>query len=129
QREPGVDDVLDDDDVPPGEVEVEVLHDADHPGGAGGVAVGRDGHKVDLDRQRDAAGEVGHEHHGALQDPDQQRRPALVVPGDLGAELGDAGLEHVGVDHHLTQLRAVEQVPVGGIGRHAGTVAPTTSGR
>ena len=39
--------------------------------------------------RRDGAGEVGHEHEGALQHADEQRGPALVVGGDLGAEGGD----------------------------------------
>ena len=37
QRQPGVDDVLDHEHVAPGEVEVEVLHDAHHAAGPGGV--------------------------------------------------------------------------------------------
>ena len=82
------------------------------PGGAGGVAVGRHRHEVDLERQRDGAGQVGHEHGGALEDADQQRSPARVVRGDLGAELRDPGLQRGGVDHHLAQVRAVEQVLV-----------------
>ena len=77
----------------PGEVEVEVLHDADDAGRPGGVAVGRHRHEVELERQVDGPGEVGHEHERALEHADEQRRPAGVVRGDLRAELGDAGLE------------------------------------
>ena len=74
------------------EVEVEVLHDAHHTARLGGAAVGRDGHEVELDRQLDLPGQVGHEHERTLEHADQQRGAALVVIGDLLAELADAGL-------------------------------------
>ena len=38
---------------------------------------------------------------------DEQRRPAGVVGGDLGAELGDAGLELVGGDDDRAEVRVV----------------------
>ena len=93
EGEPAVDDVLDDEDVAVGQVDVEVLHDAHHPRRPGGAAVGGDRHEVDLDRQRDGPGQVAHEHEGALQHPDEQRRSVGVVVGDLPAELDDPGLE------------------------------------
>ena len=45
------------------------------------------GHEVDLDRQRMARRQVGHEHERALQDADEQRSEARVVGADPGAEL------------------------------------------
>ena len=55
EREAGVDDVLDDEHVAVGEVEIEVLHDADDAARARGRAVRRDRHEVELDRQVDRA--------------------------------------------------------------------------
>src|SRR3546814_4632774 len=63
EGETRVDDVLDDQDVPSREVDVEVLHYAHDARGAGGVAVGRHRHEVDLEGQRDAAGQVRSEEH------------------------------------------------------------------
>ena len=78
--------------MPPGEVDVEVLDDADDAGGAGRGAVGRDGHEVDLDRQANGPGQVGHEHEGPLQHADEQRGRG-VVGGDLVTQLGDPRLD------------------------------------
>ena len=50
KREARVDYVLDDQDVTAPYVGFEVLHDADDPAGFRGLAVGGDGHEVDLDR-------------------------------------------------------------------------------
>ena len=75
EREPGVDDVLDDQDVPVGEVEVEVLDDPHDTARARRRAVRRHRHEVELDGQVDRAGEVAHEHERALEHPDEQRRP------------------------------------------------------
>ena len=79
EREPGVDDVLDDQHVAAEQVDVEVLHDAHDAAGLGRGAVGRDRHEVDLDGEFDRAHEVGHEVDGALQDADEQRRVLGVV--------------------------------------------------
>ena len=54
------------------------------------VAVARDGHEVDLARHGQVAHQVGHEEDGALEHADEQQVAALVVLGDLVAELGDA---------------------------------------
>ena len=61
------------------------------------VAVGRHRHEVDLDRQVDGPGQVGHEHVRALEHADQQRRPAGVVGGDLLARARRPGAELVAV--------------------------------
>src|SRR5690606_15186571 len=99
-----VHDVLDEDHLTSGEVEVEVLHDADDAAGAGGAAVRRHRHEVDLDVEVDGLGQVGHEEEGALQHADQQGRPTGVVLGDLVAELGDPVLQLLRADHALPQL-------------------------
>ena len=76
EGQPGVDDVLDDDHVPAGDVAVEVLEDPHHPGRGRALAVRRDGHELQLDRRAvpaQRAGEVGHEHDRALEHADEQQ--------------------------------------------------------
>ena len=85
---PGVDDVLHDHDVTAGERHVDVLEEAH-----AAVATARVGLELDeVERVRDRHGarEVGEEHDARLQRRDQERVEALVVGGELGAELGDA---------------------------------------
>src|SRR6185369_6731548 len=113
EREPRVDDVLDQQHVTVGEIEVEVLHDPDDAAGAGGRAVRRHRHEVDLDGDVDGSYEVGHEDEGALEDADEERITVGVVGGDLLAELGDAPPEVVFGDDDGAELRVVA---------HAGTV-------
>ena len=79
QRQAGVDDVLEHQHVLVGDVAVEVLEDPHDAGGAGGRAVGGDGHELHLRGQLQGAREVAHEQHGALEDADQQDLPAGVV--------------------------------------------------
>src|SRR5205085_1713520 len=109
EGEARVDDVLDEQDVPAGQVDVQVLHDPHDARGAGGVAVGGHGHEVDLEGQGDGPGQVAHEHGRALEHADQEGRPALVVGGDGRPELGHPGLEGDGVDDDLPEVRAVDQ--------------------
>ncbi len=98
ERESGVDDVLDEQHVHPIEIVIKVLQDPHDPGGLGRGAVGRDRHEVELERQPDVAGEVGHDHERALQDPHEQQRLALVVGGDLLAHLRELALDLLGGD-------------------------------
>src|ERR1039457_3282307 len=104
EGEAAVDDVLDDQHVAAGQVGVEVLHDPDHARGAGRAPVRRDRHKVDVDREVDHAGEIAHEDHGALQDPDEERRFGGVVGGDGGAQLCHPRGQSLGGDHRLAHL-------------------------
>ena len=91
ERQPGVDDVLDDQHVAVLDRGVEILEDAHDPGGVGRRAVGGDRHEIDLHRDLDQAHQVGEEEHRALQHPhQQQRRRCRVVARDLLAELGHA---------------------------------------
>src|SRR5205807_269746 len=86
-----IDDVLDQQDVAAGDLDIEIL---DQPHGAalgGGAAVAGDGHEVHGDRDRDRAAEVGDEVDGSLQHRDQQGKTAGVVPGDVPREPGDPG--------------------------------------
>src|SRR5919197_3771303 len=101
ERQPRVDDVLDDEHVAVLDVDVEVLEDADDARGVGRCAVARDGHEVDLAGHGQVAHQVGHEEDGALQHADQQQVAAAVVGGDLLAELGNARGEPLLVDQDL----------------------------
>src|ERR1700730_2440958 len=129
QREAGVDDVLDDQDVAAGEVDLEVLLDADDAAGTGGGPVGRHRHEGELDGQVDGAGKVAHEDERALEDPDEQRRMTGVVGGDLLAELGDALLELFGADHYPPAMRVLHRLPCPASPRelagHATQLAPS----
>ena len=101
ERQARVDDVLDDEDVPALDVDVEVLENPHNSRGVGRRAVARDGHEVDLARHRQMAHEVGQEEDGALEDADEEQVAACVVGGDLRAELGDPPLERRLLDQDL----------------------------
>src|SRR5918992_3777002 len=98
ERQARVDDVLDHEHVPGLDVDVEVLEDADDARRVGGRAVAGDGHEVDLARHGQAAHQVGHEEHGALEHADQEQVATGVVGGDLLAQLGDPVLQRDLVD-------------------------------
>ena len=90
ERQPRVDDVLDDEHVPARDVDVEVLEDPHDARGVGRRAVARDRHEVDLARDDELAHQVGHEEDGALEHADEQQVAARVVGRDLRAERRDA---------------------------------------
>jgi hypothetical protein len=97
QRQPGVDDVLDDHDVAPFDRGVEVLEEPDR--GRSARLVGRvagELDEVDVVQDPDRPGQVGEEDEARLQGRDEERLPAVVVRGDLGAQLGDAGGDLLG---------------------------------
>src|SRR6185503_8256604 len=79
QRQPGVDDVLDDHHVATLDVGVQVLEDPNHARGVGAAAVARHRHEVDLTGHGDLPHQVGHEEDGALQHAHQQQVAAGVV--------------------------------------------------
>ena len=110
EREAGVDDVLDDQHVAIGEIEVEVLHDPHDTARARRRPVRRHGHEVELDRKVDRAGEIGHEHERALEDADEQRRVRGVVGGEVLAQLADALLELELLDDDATDVRVVHAI-------------------
>jgi hypothetical protein len=91
EREPRVDDVLDDEDVAARDLRVQVLEEAD-PGmpalvGAGGVA--RELDEVDAVVDPERAGQVGDEDDAGLERRDEQGLAAFVVTGDLAPQLAD----------------------------------------
>jgi hypothetical protein len=92
QGEARVDHVLDDQDVAVGELLVQVLQEPD-PRVAARVGVGavtRELDEVERVGDRDRPREVGDEDDARLERRDEQRLTALVVVGDLAAELADA---------------------------------------
>lgn len=91
EREPGVDDVRDEKDVPSDDGSVDVLDDADARAAAERPAIARERNEVYGVGQADLPGEIRDEDEGALEDRDEQQVAILVVPGDVGAQLGDAG--------------------------------------
>ena len=88
ERQPGVDDVLDDDDVTACERDVDVLQKSHPPVTAFGIRC--ELHDVERVRQRDGSGQVGEEDDTRLQGRYEQEIAALVVRGDLCSERGDA---------------------------------------
>ena len=91
QRQAGVDDVLDEQDVPAGDPEVEVLQEPDPRLAARLVrAVRGELDEVDGVGDRDRPRQVGEEDEARLQRGDENRVTAVVVDGDLRAELEDA---------------------------------------
>src|SRR4029079_5575036 len=105
QGQSGVDDVLDDEHVTAGDVDLEVLENPHDPRGVGSRAVARDRHEVDLARHGELAHEVRDEEDRALEDAHEQQVASLVVGRDLGAELIDAGAQDVLVDQDLADVR------------------------
>jgi hypothetical protein len=94
QRETGVDDVLDKQDVLIDDVEVEVLEQPDRRRATGrAAAVSRELDEVDPVDDRERPGKVGEEDEARLEAADQNRVAPRVVRADLGSELDDAGFE------------------------------------
>ena len=91
ERQARVDHVLDDQDVPAGDLRVEVLEEADARVAAlvGARRVARELDEVEAVVDPDRAGQVGDEDDARLERRDEQRLPALVVTGDLAPELAD----------------------------------------
>jgi hypothetical protein len=71
-----------------------------------GLAVPRELDEIELVRDRDRAREVGDEEERPFQRRDEDRVEALVVAGDLGAELGDARLDLLRGQVRLADLEA-----------------------
>ena len=94
QRQPRVDDVLDDDHVASFEPAVEILEDADLARRPRALAVARDRHEIEGDPRAHRADEVRHEHESPFEDPDEVdlvlRR---IVRLDLPRERADPALD------------------------------------
>jgi hypothetical protein len=72
--------------------------------GVGAVVAG-ELDEVDRVPDRDCPGEVGQEDEARLQQRDEQQVTAVVVAGDVGAELADARLQLLGREKDLAYSR------------------------
>ena len=90
EGEAGVEDVFDEDDVLAFDGVVDVFDEFDGAGGDTGAAVAGDGDEVEGVVDLDGAGEVGEEDGCAFEDADEDDGFAVVVGGDLGADLAGA---------------------------------------
>jgi hypothetical protein len=108
--------------VPPLELRVEVLEQADSLRGGGlrfgGVA--RELDEVDAVQDRQRPREVREEDEARLQRADEKRLLAVVVVRDLGAELGDARLDLLRAEIDLPDPRVgVVYEAIGSLNRSA----------
>jgi hypothetical protein len=108
ERQPGVDHVLDDEDVPARQLGIEVLEQPD-PRVAAGVGAGRiagELQEVEAVRDSQRPREIGREDEARLERSDEQRLEPFVVAGDLTAQLADARLQLLVREVDLTKARA-----------------------
>ena len=108
QRQAGVDDVLDQEDVAVLDARVQIL-DQPHRRRAAGLVGGVPGQldEIDVVQEGQRARQVGQEDEGRLQRADEQRLLAGVVGGDLLAELRDAGRDLLGREVDLSDAQLV----------------------
>ena len=95
ERQPGVDDVLDDQHVLAVERRVQVLQQPDFTGTRRPLRVAGHGHEVHRDAAVHEADQVRHEHERALQHRDDVQILRVVGP-DLGGQFGHTALELFG---------------------------------
>src|SRR5712692_5440785 len=107
QRQAGVEDVLDQDDVQPLDTGVEVLGQAHLAGRLAALAVARDRHEIQRNFQADLADQIGEKNRGALQHTDQVHALAAEIAADLAAHLADAALDGAAPQQHLQVLLAM----------------------
>ena len=97
ERQPTIDDVFDDQNVPTGDVGVQVFQQPHDTARLGTLAVARDSDEVDRHWHGDRARQVDHEHDAALEDAhEQQIAQRSVVVRDLLADLAHLRLNVVG---------------------------------
>ena len=110
QGQPGVDHVLDEQDVPALDLLVEVLQEARLPLAAGvGAPVARELDEVDVVEDRQRAREVGEEDSRGLQRRDEDRLEVSVVALDLRGQLRDAVPDRAGVQVDLADAGVVDR--------------------
>ncbi len=89
-----VDDVLDDDHVPPLEAGVDVLEQANLAGRPRAVLITRHGDEIERDAGAHRPHQVGHEHESALEHADEMDFLVGRIAGfDLGSELDNPTLD------------------------------------
>jgi hypothetical protein len=95
QRQAGVDDVLDDQDVPLGHRQVEILDEPDLRAPAERAVVGGEADEVERVGAGDRPRQVGEEDERALENRDQDGLATRIIGGDLAAQLDDTSLDLV----------------------------------
>ena len=98
QRQAGVDDVLDDDDVAAFDAGIEIFREPDFAGRRGRGAVTRAGHEVDADLAVHRANQVAEKQERALEDADEMQLAGREVGADFMGECADARGEFVLID-------------------------------
>jgi len=104
EREPAVDDVLDDHDVTVGDVDIEIFDQTHGAGRSRRRAVARHRDDVVLDWYWDRACEVGEEDECAFQHTDEKQPLARVLAGQLLAEFVDAFTNGLLAEYESTEL-------------------------
>ena len=89
----GIQNILHDDEVPAGNILLEVVGDLHPAGGGGGVFVRADGNELHIAFQLAGPNQVRHEHKGPLQHTEEQGLFALEAVIQFLAHLSDAGLQ------------------------------------
>jgi hypothetical protein len=103
-RQPGVDHRVDEQDVAPLDLRVEILQEAD---AVVVLAVARQLEEVERVVDADRAREVADERDARLQGADEQRLALRVIPGDLRADLANPGADLEGVEEDLADAVVV----------------------
>ena len=75
---------------------VEILEDPHNASALGGIAVRGHGHEIHLDGKPDVPRQVGNDHEGPFEHPDQQGRLAGIVGGDLLPQFLEASVDLFG---------------------------------
>jgi hypothetical protein len=107
EGEAGVDDILDDQDVPAGELDIKVFQepDARMAPGVRARGVARELEEVEPVWNRERSREVGDEDDAGLERCDEERLEAVVIARDLGAQLADARLQLLAGEVDVPQPR------------------------
>ena len=115
ERQAGVENVFDDEDILAFDRLVEILDDLDRAGGALALAVAGDGDKVEGGVGLDGAGQIDEKERRALEHADHDQLFAVQVAGDLRAHFGDALGDLLAGIKNVKALRSH--------GRHADSIA------
>ena len=100
----GIKDILDNEDIAPGDIGIEILCHMNGAGGGSAAAVAGNRHEINIDLAVDLAHQVGNEYNGAIEDPDDEKILALVVLGDLLAQPFAGAMQLHLVKHYLTDV-------------------------
>jgi hypothetical protein len=93
ERQAGVDDVLDQQDVPPVDAQGQILQQPDLASAAAVSVVAGECNEIQVVDDRKSPGQVGDEDERRRQRRNEDRLAAVVVGGDLGSEFADPALD------------------------------------